>query len=81
MDNDKELKKENSSQAPITKIKEALPTDKKELSKKKAVVQKEIQVLRASLNEANDKKEKAYSEKSKVSTKIRSLISQIKNSR
>lgn len=84
MDNEQEVKKENSEpiEAEVEETKEqSLPTGKKELSKKKAELQKEISELRSNLNDANDKKEKAYSEKSKVSTKIRSLISQIKSSR
>lgn len=85
MDNEQGSKKENTSEPVEAKVEErreqSLPTDKKELSKKKAELQKEISALRANLNDANDKKEKAYSEKSKVSTKIRSLISQIKSSR
>lgn len=84
MDNEQESKKENTSEPETMKAKtpkESLPTDKKELSKMKAELQKKIGELRTKLNDSNDKKEKAYSEKSKCSTKIRSLISQIKSSR
>ncbi len=73
--------KEEQAQKRESTEKNADRKERKELPKKKDALQKEIFLLREKLNEANEKKEKAYAEKAKVSTRIRSLISQIKSSR
>ncbi len=82
MTDEQQEENENAASADTKKEEQAGKRgDKKELLKKRDSLEKEIFELRARLNEANDKKEKAYAEKAKVSMKIRSLIGQIKSSR